>query len=126
VADVSNNSSSNFVQGIKMGLPVFGMFESAAGREDAVSRLTGTPIKGTDTVAKVFGSLLPGAALAGAGAAGLKVAKGASKDGAGKIAKALASNKGKAGLIAATVLGAVGIGTAVVKNLAGNKQRHDA
>jgi hypothetical protein len=122
VNDVSQVSSSNFATGLRMGIPIVGMFESSVGREDAVARLTGTPVKGTATISKAFGSLLPGATLLGASAAGMKLAKKA--DG-GAIAKALASNKGKAGLIAAAVVGAVGVGTAIVKNIAGKQVRND-
>lgn len=117
VNDIQEKSSSSFVQGLKMGVPILGLFESSNSREDLVSKVTGAPASAKDAVAKGFGACLSGGALVGGTVAGLSALKTAGK-GAGLLSKIPLPKAGKAGLIAAGIAAVVTLGATLLR---GNK-----
>jgi len=128
VNDITQNSSSSFTQGLKMGVPILGwFFESSNSKDDLVSQVTGTPKAASADASKVFGSCLSSAAV-GAGGYGIVKGIGALKK-SGVLSSAMSrlspgvvsalnnlKGAGKVGAVIAGIAGVIGIGTAIVKS----------
>ncbi|GBF23404.1 hypothetical protein tpqmel_0808 [Candidatus Gastranaerophilus sp. (ex Termes propinquus)] len=125
--DINQKTPSAFVQGMKSGVPIFGLFESTRSKDDITAQVTGTSVSGKSNASKMLGAALTGGAI-GAGVTATAIAGNALKSnsaaikGAAKGAKLSTastavtgafSKTGKAGL----VVGGVAAGVALLGGL---------
>lgn len=119
VEAIRNNAPSSFVKGLEGGFPLIGtLFSDNTSREDLISKVTGTPTRLQDQVAKSTGAVVSGAiggAAIGTVAAGIGACVAA-----GSISGAIAGG-GIFSLPAALIGGAIGLGVGLIKSLIPSK-----